>query len=46
MLNSATAAIRTSSPAAMEKIFNPIGKRMAPPPSGKYPDRTIADTRR
>src|SRR5580704_13719038 len=36
-LSSAAAAIRISSPTAMPKIFNPIGKRMAPPPSGTQP---------
>jgi hypothetical protein len=37
MLRSATAAIRISSATAMPKIFNPIDKRMAPPPSGEGP---------
>src|ERR1700719_1592435 len=37
IFSSAAAAIRISSPTAMAKIFNPIGKRMAPPPSGTQP---------
>src|SRR5580700_7382661 len=37
ILSSAAAVIRISSPTAMPKIFNPIGKRMAPPPSGTKP---------
>src|SRR5215471_18272980 len=44
-LSSATTAMRISSATAMLKIFRPIEKRIAPPPSGRSLDRADGPTK-